>query len=78
MVVFCAVIGCSNKGGRGDGISFFRLPAVVKNQGEKTQELSEKRRHTWISALRRADLSGLNLANIRICSCHFVNGMHIC
>ncbi|KAL3831392.1 hypothetical protein ACJMK2_023144 [Sinanodonta woodiana] len=73
MVNYCAIIGCNRTGGK-DKVSFFRLPAVITNQGEKTQELSEKRRRLWISRISRSDLQPASYPFIRVCSDHFVNG----
>ena len=44
MVNFCAILGCDNHSDRDKGVSFYRLPAEITHQGEKTQELSNKRR----------------------------------
>ena len=33
----------------GQGVSFYSLPPVVHNQGDKTQEILLKRRHAWIA-----------------------------
>ncbi|XP_062576036.1 uncharacterized protein LOC134237904 [Saccostrea cucullata] len=73
MVNFCAIIGCSNTAGR-DKVSFYRLPAIINNQGEKTYELSEKRRRMWLSRISRADLAPSSYPYVRICSDHFVTG----
>lgn len=73
MVNYCAVIGCTSSGGR-DKVSFYRLPAIITNQGERTKELSEKRRTLWLSRLSRADISASSYPYIRVCSKHFVSG----
>ncbi|XP_069128215.1 uncharacterized protein [Argopecten irradians] len=73
MVNYCAMIGCNNTGGR-DKVSFFRLPAVITSQGEKTQELTEKRRTLWLSKISRADLAPSSYPYLRVCSEHFVSG----
>lgn len=75
MVNYCAIIGCNRTGGK-DKVSFFRLPAVITNQGEKTQQLSEKRRRLWISRISRSDLQPASYPFIRVCSDHFVNGKY--
>ena len=43
MVNFCAIYGCSNRSNRETNKSFYRLPAVIRNQGERTEELSLRR-----------------------------------
>ncbi|XP_013393256.1 uncharacterized protein LOC106160983 [Lingula anatina] len=72
MVNFCAFIGCSSRGGR-DKKSFYRLPAVRQSEGEKTRELSTKRRAKWLSQISR-DIRPSNLQYTRVCSDHFING----
>lgn len=76
MPLFCAVFGCSNKGGR-DKTNFFRIPAVKANVGVKLANIMARRRKLWIQALRRKDLT-LNhetkINNARICSDHFISG----
>ena len=53
MVNFCAVVGCSSRSNRDKEKSFYRLPAVITNQGKQTQELSERIRRSWLAAIRR-------------------------
>lgn len=72
MVNFCGVFGCGNRGDR-DKKSFYRLPAVITSQGEKTFELSQKRRDTWLAHISR-DIKESNLPYTRVCSDHFVTG----
>ena len=76
MVNYCAMIGCKNTGGR-DKVSFYRLPAVISHQGEKTQELSERRRRTWLSRIGRDDVTAPSYQYIRVCSAHFVKGKQL-
>ena len=54
---------------------FFRLPAVVTNQGDKTPELSNKRRDDWLARIKRHDLRPEKLEYVCVCSDHFVSGM---
>ena len=54
------------------GQIFFRLPAIVEREGEKTQELSTKRRVSLLSAIRRSDLIPEKYPYTRVCSDHFV------
>jgi len=74
MVNFCAVVGCTNKAKKGDGKSFFRLPAVITHLGEKDCELSKRRQDAWLARIRRQDLKPESYATIRVCSDHFVTG----
>ena len=50
MVNFCAVVGCGNRSDRDKGVSFYRLPAETTHQGERTQELSKKRRDLFLES----------------------------
>ena len=52
MVNFGAVVGCGNRSDRKKK-SFYRLPAVITAQGKETEELSEKRRRSWLAGIRR-------------------------
>ena len=76
-MVICAVFGCSNNSSRAPGINFYRLPAVITHQGEKTREFSQRRRDTWLARIRRADLGPEKYANTRVCSRHFVTGKNL-
>ena len=77
MVNFCAIVGCANRGDRDKGKSFYRLPAVIHNQGAATEELSKKRRDLWLSRISRSDISKSTLPCIRVCSDHFITGLLI-
>ena len=74
MVRFCAVVGCGNRSNRDKDKSFYRLPAVVTNQGAHTEELSDKRRRSWLAAIRRKDIKTSSYAYVRVCSDHFLSG----
>lgn len=74
MVNFCAVIGCSNRADRDKSTSFFRLPAVITNQGEETRERSRKRRQQWLANINRPDMKESSYPYVRICSDHFISG----
>ena len=74
MVNFCAVVGCGKRGDRDKGKRFFRLPTVIKHQGEQTRLLSERRRREWLAAIRRQDIKPENYPYTRVCSEHFVSG----
>ena len=71
---FCAVVGCGNRSNRDKDKSFYRLPAVVTNQGAHTEELSDKRRRSWLAAIRRKDIKTSSYAYVRVCSDHFSSG----
>ena len=54
---------------------FFRIPSVIKNQGEEFEELTNERRNGWISAISRDDTDRKNvLESERVCERHFVSG----
>lgn len=73
MPTTCAVINCTNRGGR-DNKRFFRLPVIITGQGEATKEKSEKRRRLWLAAIKRDNLPKTTTNNIRVCSDHFISG----
>ena len=71
----CAVVGCSNRSDREKGVGFYRLPAVVRHQGEQTHELSSQRRQLWLSRIHREDLGPEKYSYTRVCARHFISGM---
>ena len=73
-MVICAIVGCGNRSGRDKEKRFYRLPAVISNQGTQTKDLSKKRQNTWLAKIRRTDISPEQYYNIRVCSDHFING----
>ena len=75
MVNYCRVLGCHNRSDRETQLQYYRLPKVIKNQGEECERLSDKRRRLslWIAGLQQ-NFSGKNLENIRVCSAHFISG----
>ena len=74
MVHSCCVVGCRKQRGGDQGISFFVIPAIILNQGEKTHELSRKRRDAWLSSINRKDW--MPSSNSRVCSEHFISGRY--
>lgn len=72
-MVICAIIGCSNRSDR-DNVHFYRLPAIVKHQGEQMLSITTKQRCAWLKAISRADLTGDKLSNVFVCEEHFVHG----
>ena len=73
-MVICAIVGCGNRSGRDKEKRFYRLTAVISNQGTQTKDLSKKRQNTWLAKIRRTDISPEQYYNIRVCSDHFING----
>ena len=74
MVNVCAVVGCANRSDREKGVRFFCLPSVITHQGEKTHDLSKKRRDLWLARIHREDLEPEKYPYTRICSRHFITG----
>ncbi|XP_040565069.1 uncharacterized protein [Lepeophtheirus salmonis] len=74
MVNYCRVVGCHNRNDKHKHLQFYRLPKIVKSQGEMTEKLSSERRRLWIDSLKQ-NFEGKNLDNIRVCSAHFVEGV---
>ncbi|KAL3888493.1 hypothetical protein ACJMK2_000860 [Sinanodonta woodiana] len=73
MVNYCRVVGCHNRSDRETHLKYYRLPKVVKNQGEECVKLSEERRRLWLARLQQ-NFDGKNIENIRVCSAHFISG----
>ena len=69
------IVGCGNDSAKRKDISFFRVPKVIKHQGEQTEKLSEERRRLWITAISRADITEKILEHDRVCGEHFVSGV---
>ena len=74
VMVFCMIVACHNRSERDKGEKFFRVPAIILNQGEDVEERTRERRERWISAISRDDLSEKILNSDKICSRHFVSG----
>ena len=74
-MVLCLIVCCGKRSGRdGQEISFYRVPRVIDNEGDLTQETTTERRRLWVSAISRDDLTDKILDNDRVCSRHFVSG----
>ncbi|XP_006812856.1 uncharacterized protein LOC100372111 [Saccoglossus kowalevskii] len=73
MVLKCVVFECTNRKDRDKHLQFYRLPAVVVNQGEDCENLSSERRREWLASLGQK-FENRNMGNIRICSAHFIGG----
>lgn len=74
-MVLCLIFGCGTKSGHDKGVSFYRVPTVVTNQGEQAEVLSKERRMRWIRAISRDDLTADVLNFNRVCQKHFVSGV---
>jgi hypothetical protein len=37
-MVLCIIVGCSSKSGKDKNVNFFRMPTIVYNKGEDTEE----------------------------------------
>ena len=74
MPTLCCIVSCSNKQRKGLNLSFFRIPAYIKNEGPRAQELSERRRRLWFAAINREDASWKKVDGWRVCSTHFICG----
>ena len=74
-MVMCIIVGCGSKSDTAKGIGMFRIPSVIYNQGEETEELTRLRREKWISAISRDDGKYKDiLKSERVCGRHFVSG----
>ena len=73
-MVLCLMVNCHSRTVRDKEISFFRVPVIVKNQGEACEELSSERRRRWLSAISRDGLTESLIQSGRVCSRHFVQG----
>ena len=87
-MVNCCVVECNNRSDRGpdfrrnlcpnrDGehnVSFYRIPAIIRDRGKLELELSIRRRDGFLAAISREDLDMNDLGKYRICSNHFVSG----
>ena len=74
IMVLCLMVNCHSRTVRDKGISFFRVPVIVKNQGEACEELSIERRRRWLSAISRDGLTENLIQSGRVCSQHFAQG----
>jgi len=72
MPTTCSVKDCKKRGTQGGTISYHRFPAIILDEGERTRELSTRRRQAWIASLRRKDWEPTE--HSRVCSVHFISG----
>ena len=73
-MVLCVGIECSKRSAHNKGISFHRIPAIIKGRSKQEFELNKKRMNGFLSAISREDLSDKIITNDRICSTHFISG----
>ena len=73
-MVLCLFVDCQARSGRDKDVSFFRVPSIITNHEEETEERSIERRMQWIAAMRRDDLTEQILKNYCVSSRHFVSG----
>ena len=58
----------------GKACSYYRIPAVVSNQGFEGQELSKERRKSWLKATWYLHATEDEIQNLTVCSKPFHNG----
>lgn len=73
-MVLCLIVDYHIRSGRDKEKSFYRVPSVLKNQGEEVEEFSIERRMKWLSAIGRVGFTEDILKNDRVCCRHFVSG----
>ena len=73
-MVLCLMVNCHSRTVRDKEISLFRVPVIVKNQGEACEELSIERRRRWLSAISRDGLTENLIQSGRVCIRHFLQG----
>ena len=79
MVLKCVVSGCANRKDRQSHLQFYRIPAIMSNQGEDCYFISSERRREWLARVgRKFENENKNLDNARICSAHFISGKFLC
>ena len=71
MVATCCVIGCTNRSDHNKDISFYSIPAVLKHQGARTEELSAEHHRVWIAKINRNDWTPTR--NSFVCPVHLIN-----
>ncbi|XP_031555013.1 uncharacterized protein LOC116291918 [Actinia tenebrosa] len=69
----CSVYGCSNRSNKQKEKRFFRIPKEVVHKGERTRDLSKRRRSRWLANLSLSS-KGVESPHARVCSDHFVKG----
>ena len=58
-MVMCIIVGCGSKSDTAKGIGMFRIPSVIYNQGEETEELTRQAREVdFGDKQRRCQIQG--------------------
>ncbi|XP_013393134.1 uncharacterized protein LOC106160908 [Lingula anatina] len=71
----CGIVGCPSNSNKEKGLRFYKIPRIIKNQGEETRRLSEERRRLWKAAVNRKDIrSEEKWDRTTLCAKHFVDG----
>ena len=84
----CCVLRCNNRSDRGPefrcnlcpnrngphNVSFYRIPAIVRDEGKYVLDLTIRRRAGFLASISREDLDMRNLKQYRVCLNHFVSG----
>ncbi|VEN61179.1 unnamed protein product [Callosobruchus maculatus] len=74
MSMTCIVVGCGSRSER-DCVCFSSVPAIRNHMFlTNLNDLSRKRRESWIAAIKREDLTEPKLKHQRVCSKHFITG----
>ncbi len=69
----CSVYHCSNRSNRNKDKRFFRIPKEIVHKGDRTREISKRRRAKWLANLSLQS-KGVESPHARVCSDHFVKG----
>ena len=77
MVKSCCVLSRSQKSSSDKSVSFYKVPSIIKHQGEQTQNISQERREKWLVNIKRDAVSNGDIKNPYVCSLHFHTGKYI-
>ncbi|XP_031568418.1 uncharacterized protein LOC116303103 [Actinia tenebrosa] len=69
----CSVYGCTNRSNREKDKRYFRVPKIILHKGERSLEISKKRREKWIENLSIL-AKKIESPHARVCSDHFAKG----
>ena len=67
MVTSCCVVGCSVSKKNYPEASFFRIPAILRND---EQAISKKRKELWMARINRKNV--ITTTTLRVCNKHFI------